>query len=200
MSTQRTSTIAKGAVDLQDEHNIGDENFVKSTNELLNITSESHMATRSIMKDFPLVSDGHIFNLFCQVSSPMSFQTVLRSTKHRFSESRDFTSHPSNHQLDDEVARNTTSLKVIERETDVEIRSHLYLIQRAWKLSKGNPNPIIGSGTAFDALNFLPIEQTMRNAELLYFCKASLFIQIIITLIIAISSPITGSFICHNRW
>ena len=144
--------------------------------------------------------DGHISNLFCQVSSPLSFQAVLRSSKHRYSESRDFTSDPSNIQLDDEVTRNTTSLNVIERETDVEIQTHLYLLQRAWKFSRGNPNPIIGSGTAFDALNFLPIERTMRNAELIYFCKAILFIQIIITLIIAISSPVTGSFICHNWW
>jgi hypothetical protein len=198
MLPQRTSTIANGAVDLQDEHIMDDKNFVKRNNELLNVTRESPMPAQSIINDFPLMLDGHISNLFCQVSSPLSFQAVLRSSKHRYSESRDFTSDPSNIQLDDEVTRNTTSLNVIERETDVEIQSHLYLLQRAWKFSRGNPNPIIGSGTAFDALNFLPIERTMRNAELLYFCKASLFIQIIITLIIAISSPVTGSFICHN--
>ena len=99
-----------------------------------------------------------------------------------------------------DLSRNTTPAKVTEREMDMQIQSQSYLLQRVWKFSKGNPNAIIGSGTAFDALNFLPIERTMRNAELLYFCKASLFIQIIITLIIAISSPITGSFICHNRW
>jgi hypothetical protein len=158
------------------------ESFVKRTKEFLNITSESPLPTRSGMRELPLTSDGHMFNLFSQVSSPLSFQAFLPSAEHRFSESPDFTSDSSNLQLDDEVTRNTTttSLKVTERETDVEIQSYLYLIQRAWKFSKGNPNPIIGGGTVFDALNFLPIDRTMRNAELLYFCKVGSFIQLII--------------------
>jgi hypothetical protein len=199
MLSQRASEIAEEFVNLQDEHVMEDENFVKRTNELLNITSELPLRTPSGMRDLPLVSDTHLFNIFCRVSSPLSFQAFLRSGQHRFSESQDFTSDSSNLQLDDEVTGDpATALEVTETETDVEIQSHLYLIQRAWKFSKGNPNPIIGSGTAFDALNFLPIERTMRNAELLYFCKASLFIQIIIALIIAVSSPVTGSFICHN--
>jgi hypothetical protein len=199
MLTERTSSIAQGVVDLQDEHVMEDENFVKGPNELLNTTSEPPLRSWSGMRDLPLVSDIHQFNLFCQSFSPSSFQPFLQSGQHRFLESQAFTSDSGNLQLDDEVTRDTTtSLKVTESETDVEIQSALYLIRRAWKFSNGNPNPIIGSGTAFDALNFLPIERTMRNAELLYFCKAGLFVQIIIALIIATSSPVIGSFICDN--
>jgi hypothetical protein len=77
-----------------------------------------------------------------------------------------------------DLSRNTTPAKVTEREMDMQIQSQSYLLQRVWKFSKGNPNAIIGSGTAFDALNFLPIERTMRNAELLYFCKATLPIHL----------------------
>jgi hypothetical protein len=198
MVIQRNSTIVEESVDLQDEHIIDEEHSVKRTNELLNITSESSRPTQSVTNDLPLVSDAHMFNLLCRVSSPLRLQAVLRSTKHRFSESRDFTSDPSNLQLDDELSMNTIPLKVAEREKDVQIQSHLYLLQRVWKFSKADPNTIIGSGTVFNALSVLPIERTMRNAELLYFCKASLFIHITMTLIIAISSPVTGSLFCNN--
>ena len=40
-----------------------------------------------------------------------------------------------------------------------------------WLSSNGDPGAFVGSGTAYDTLNDLPIDQSRRNADLFYFCE-----------------------------
>jgi hypothetical protein len=115
-------------------------------------------------------SDYQVYNSSHPFYSPLASSTVYRQ-RDEYEDSQHVVSGASGGYYAGSVSHQTTYAYSNGHSYDNEYYTTTDPQQGQWLSSNGDPGAFIGSGTAYDALSDLPIEQSRRNAELFYFCE-----------------------------